>query len=186
MNNVPIGLTIKIGAMKKQRTSFIIPGLDQKKFAELLGVSAWQLSQWKQGNRLLPVHAGEKLAGLLQSLDLPALSSSRQELPMHPDTAARLEKWQADENRKQEQNKRKIRILQAQLDKMKEKHRQILYVLQKAEQYLSVDQEATVSTSSKADRHLWHEIRISCLKKLRSCDELEQVKMEGVIGRLGG
>ena len=50
----------KIGAMKKQRTSFIIPGLDQKKFAELLGVSAWQLSQWKQGNRLLPVHAGEK------------------------------------------------------------------------------------------------------------------------------
>ena len=172
--------------MKKQRTSFIIPGLDQKKFAELLGVSAWQLSQWKQGNRLLPVHAGEKLAGLLQSLDLPSLSSSRQELPMHPDTAARLKTWQANENRKQEQNRRKIRILQAQLDKMKEKHRQILYVLQKAEQYLSGEQGTTISTLPQSDRHLWHEIRISCLEKLRTCDELEQVKLVGVIGRLGG
>ena len=45
---------------------------------------------------------------------------------------------------KQEQNRRKIRILQAQLDKMKEKHRQILYVLQKAEQYLSGEQGTTV------------------------------------------
>jgi transcriptional regulator with XRE-family HTH domain len=166
--------------MKKPNPSMMIPGINQKTLATLLGISPSLLSLWFNGKRSLPNRA-LKILNEIQLGLIRGKQQKRKEIPVHPETARRQAEWEKEKKQEAILNKYKLTDLTEKLQEMRETNQKTLEYLAILDKLIADNPDIDFQSPVYL---CWDKARIECLHILLKTDIVYQEKLTEKINRL--